>query len=46
MGNLSTNGTAYILEELNLQLLCCEKFENRTKQKQLFLFDYKVPEEK
>jgi hypothetical protein len=23
----------YILEEMNLQLLCCEEFENRTKQK-------------
>jgi len=36
----------HIIEELDLQLLCCEEFENRTKQKQLFLFDYKVPEEK
>jgi hypothetical protein len=35
----------HILEEMNLQLLCCEEFENRTKQKKSFLFDYQAPEE-
>jgi hypothetical protein len=38
-----TTAQLHILDELNLQLLCCEEFENRTKK--LFLLDYKVPEE-
>jgi len=44
--NSQPTAQLHILVELNLQTLCCEEFENRTKQnKKLFLFDYKVPEE-
>jgi hypothetical protein len=37
----------HITKEMNLQLLCCEEFENRTKQNKQknYLFDYKMSEE-